>query len=142
MGPDLPTLEMAVATLVDGGRCIAASAFKTEVPTLTANEPGLYLWWADEQGRATSATALGCRSSRVRPDGGEAGATVGLRRSTATLGSRIARNHLGGTIRGSTFRWTLAAILRTALRLEPIDGRHMTTDSEARVSAGSVSTWA
>lgn len=92
-------------------------------------------WWADEQGGLDLRDGFGLPLESGPICGGEAGATVGLRRSTATRGSRIAGNHLGGTIRGSTFRWTLAAILRTSLQLEPIGRRHLSTDSEARLSA-------
>ena len=49
--------------------------------------------------------------------------------------SRIGRNHLGGNIYGSTFRWTLAALLKDALSLIPVGRRVMEAGCEDRLSS-------
>lgn len=78
--------------------------------------PGLYTWWVDADGAAELSTGL---RHRVEPGliyAGQTGATrwpSGLS-SKATLEGRLLRNHARGNIRGSTFRHTLAAILRVA----------------------------
>jgi hypothetical protein len=46
----------------------------------------------------------------------------------------VYRNHIRGSVRGSTFRWTLAALLRREVGLHPKDGRRMTAESEAKLS--------
>ena len=51
-----------------------------------------------------------------------------------TLGDRIGRNHLRGTIRGSTFRRTLAALLRRRLGLGLGLAGRLTAESEGRLS--------
>jgi GIY-YIG catalytic domain-containing protein len=60
---------------------------------------------------------------------------AGAGESAATLGSRIRGNHLGVSIYASTFRVTLASALLIPLALEPIGGRRMSADGEARLTA-------
>jgi hypothetical protein len=85
--------------------------------------PGLYTWWVDEAGAADLTAGLG---SPVRVGliyAGQAGATrwPSGTTSAATLWSRISRNHLGGNVRSSTFRRTLAAVLSDVLDLDDRD---------------------
>jgi GIY-YIG catalytic domain/Family of unknown function (DUF6884) len=85
--------------------------------------PDLYSWWVDEQGAAGLSRGLG----QPVPDGliyaGQAGATrwPSGKRSQNTLWGRITGMHLGGAAEFSTFRRTLAAILRPVLRLHAED---------------------
>lgn len=93
--------------------------------------PGLYAWFVDVPGAKALSTALQSPIPTGLIYGGQAGAGS----STATLGSRIGGNHLGGNTYGSTFRLTLAAALSEPLDLEPVGGRRMTRSSEARLTA-------
>ena len=69
---------------------------------------------------------------------GQAGATSSRSRSkrSATLGSRIAGNHLRGNISSSTFRKTLAAVL-----VEPLGLRLVRPGSLDKESNQSLSSW-
>lgn len=80
--------------------------------------PGLYAWWADE--RAADQLSDGLQME-VEPGliyAGQAGGWSAQRQSCATLASRVFGNHMNGRIRQSTFRMTLAAVLRPVLNLE------------------------
>jgi hypothetical protein len=85
--------------------------------------PGLYSWWVDSQGAAD----LSCGLGLLVPDGliyaGQAGATrwPSGKRTQGTLWRRITGMHLGGAAEFSTFRRTLAAILRPVLGLDTED---------------------
>jgi hypothetical protein len=81
--------------------------------------PGLYSWWADEQGAADLSRGLGHPVAAGLIYAGQAGATrwPSGKRSGNTLWGRIAGMHLGGTAEFSTFRRTLAATLRAVLSL-------------------------
>jgi len=84
--------------------------------------PGLYTWWVDEAGAADLAKALGLPVAAGVIYMGQAGATKPSgRTSSATLWSRISRNHLGGRARSSTLRRTLAGVLWDVLGLEDGD---------------------
>ena len=82
--------------------------------------PGLYAWWTDDEGAAALSHGLGVPVAPGRVYAGQAGATrwPSGRPVTATLGSRIANNHLRGRVRSSTFRRTLAAALLESLGLK------------------------
>jgi hypothetical protein len=91
--------------------------------TSPAGRPGLYAWWVDETGAAdlTRGLAPG-RDMTIEPGRinlGQAGATKwpSGRSNDDTLGRRIGEVHLGGRVRMSTFRWTLASILFDQLQL-------------------------
>jgi len=77
------------------------------------DRPGLYAWWASEAGAADLSRGLGLTVAPGRVYAGQAGATKwpSGKAGTNTLGKRIGRMHLGGKVRMSTFRWTLAAPL-------------------------------
>lgn len=86
--------------------------------SIAAGKAGLYSWWAD-----AVAEELFLRMGGV-PLGqfvyvGQAGATLwpSGKKSTATLKSRIRRNHIRGNASSSTFRHTISAILREPLNL-------------------------
>lgn len=53
--------------------------------------------------------------------------------NTVTLRQRVRSLHLRGTIKGSTFRLTLAAILRRPLALHVIEPQRLASESEHRL---------
>jgi hypothetical protein len=85
--------------------------------------PGLYSWWVDEQGAADLSCGLGHPVPAGLIYAGQAGATrwPSGKRSRNTLWGRITGMHLGGSAEFSTFRRTLAAVLRPVLRLNTED---------------------
>jgi hypothetical protein len=93
---------------------------------------GLYSWWVDDHGAQELATGLGHQLLPGRVYAGQTGATKwpSGRRGKATLARRIGGNHLRGRIRGSTFRFTLAAMLVIPLELKRAGPRLLTAESE------------
>ena len=85
--------------------------------------PGLYSWWVDDQGAADLSGGLGYPVPGGLIYAGQAGATrwPSGKRSQNTLWGRITGMHLGGAAEFSTFRRTLAAILRPVLGLSSED---------------------
>ena len=77
------------------------------------DRPGLYAWWVDEAGATALTRGLGMQVGAGRIYAGQAGATKwpSGKAGNNTLGKRIGQMHLGGKVRMSTFRWTLASIL-------------------------------
>ena len=82
--------------------------------------PGLYAWWTDAAGAEALTEGIGACVAPGRIYAGLTGATKwpSGKRVNSTLRGRIGASHLGGTIRGSTFRRTLAAALRHSLELQ------------------------
>jgi hypothetical protein len=79
---------------------------------------GLYSWWVDGAGAAALSRALGVPVDEGLVYAGQAGATSeGRVTAGSTLRSRIGGGHLRGGIHGSTWRKTLAAVLRDELAL-------------------------
>lgn len=98
----------------------AADAIPSRGPDV--DRPGLYSWWADEDGVGTLSLPFGVLLPPLIY-AGQAGATSsrsGIER-VATLRSRIRTNHVNGNINSSTFRRTLTAALFDTLGLE-LDG--------------------
>ncbi len=114
---------------------ISAAEWPGNLPNL--DMAGLYSWWVDADGARHLAEGLGAPISRGRIYVGEAGATKWPSGKTgrATLASRIGRNHLRGSIRGSTFRLTLASVLVDSLGLSSTGPKHLSRESEAALSA-------
>ena len=86
-------------------------------------QPGLYAWWAipDHLGDASPAIP----PVLVGADGWSllyVGIAPNSPSSSRNLAVRIGRDHEGGTIGNSTFRQSLAALLRRSLALEPLAG--------------------
>ena len=79
--------------------------------------PGLYSWWVDGKGAADLSRGLGLPVAAGLIYAGQAGATrwPSGKQSASTLWTRITGMHLGGAAEFSTFRRTLAAILRPVL---------------------------
>ena len=83
------------------------------------DRPGLFALWVDEAGAADLARGLDLPFAAGRIYAGQAGATKwpSGRASTDTLGDRVGRVHLGGKVRSSVIRLTLASILFDQLDL-------------------------
>lgn len=102
------------------------------------DRPGLYAWWVDESGAVDLSRGLGLTVASGRIYAGQAGATFwpSGKVSDNTLGKRIGQKHLGGKVRVSTFRHTLAAIL-----FEQIDVHVMRSMRIAPASENALSAW-
>lgn len=114
MPPQPVTVDQAAAVLGDGSRALPAREFPW--PNVDLHWPGLYSWWVDEAGAEQVSHGLGHSVAPGLLYAGQAGATSTRAAATsgATLRSRIRTNHLGRSHNGSTWRKSLAAILRAA----------------------------
>ncbi|WP_198950146.1 DUF6884 domain-containing protein [Kineosporia sp. A_224] len=90
--------------------------------------PGLYSWWVDADGAADLTRGAGLPVHEGLIYAGLAGATrwPSGKRSTNTLWSRLAGMHLGGRAELSTFRRTLAGLLRGPLAMTSEDDARLT----------------
>jgi hypothetical protein len=123
-----PSPEHLVSLLTDSARRLRPEQLlDTHRRTLAA--PGLYSWWVDDAGAAdlTAGADLPIEPGLIYA--GLAGATrwPSGKRSTNTLWSRLTGMHLGGRAEFSTFRRTLAALLRTSLSLTSEDDPSLST---------------
>ncbi|HZL65211.1 MAG TPA: hypothetical protein VFD50_09780 [Thermoleophilia bacterium] len=104
------------------------------------DRPGLYAWWVDEVGAADLTRGLAPGRDLTIEAGrihlGQAGATKwpSGRSNDDTLGRRIGEVHLGGRVRMSTLRWTLASILCDQLELRGQAAMLINAPSEQAVS--------
>ncbi len=123
--PDQPeddTVAEAVAVLGDPERAVP-------VPELLSSDraaldrPGLYSWWIDESGARDLSAGLGLPVPAGLVYAGQAGATrwPSGQPSTNTLWTRLTKMHARGRAEFSTFRRTLAAVLREPLGLTSED---------------------
>lgn len=126
-------VERAVGALDREARPLAARAWPSGLQSI--DQPGLYSWWVDREGARHLSEGLGYKISPGRIYAGQAGAQRGNQANKATLGSRIRRNHLGGTIRASTFRLTLAAALLDVLGLQSTWAKRLERTSERALTA-------
>jgi len=94
--------------------------------------PGLYSWWVDRAGAANLSAGLGTQITEGRIYAGLTGATKWPSGSTGknTLRKRVGGSHIRGRIRGSTFRLTLASVLREQLGLIPTGPKLLAPRSE------------
>ena len=98
--------------------------------------PGLYAWWVDESGAAELSAGLGFDVPAGRVYVGQTGGTKwpsGAMR-LSSLHSRISKAHLGRRMRASTWRRTLAAILRERLDLRVQEPRKLSPECEQRLT--------
>jgi hypothetical protein len=97
---------------------------------------GLYAWWVDEVGAADLSRGLGLTILPGRIFAGQAGATKwpSGKSVDTTLGKSIGQMHLGGRVRISTFRWTLASILFAQLDVQVQGSMLITVSSEAALT--------
>jgi hypothetical protein len=132
--PQQPSIDSLVARLKNHSNAEAAAQFPRD--RAAVSYPGLYSWWADDQGLA----ALSVVFDHSLPPliyAGQAGATSarsGTER-VATLASRIGGNHLNGGVSSSTFRKTLTAVLLKPLGLRLERENRLTAESNQVVSA-------
>jgi len=99
--------------------------------------PGLHSWWVDDEGAAQLSRGLGQTLAPGRIYLGQAGATkwpAGKLVAT-TLARQIAETHLGGRVRGSDLRLSLAAALLGELTLQVQSPMLVTPASEAALGA-------
>jgi hypothetical protein len=129
-------VEAALQALDPRARRVPAAAWPADLADPLIDQPGLYSWWVDEDGAMDLARGIGAAVAAGRVYAGQTGATSwpSGKVPTSTLKSRIGRNHLRGTIRGSTFRLTLAAGLGQALGLKPAGPRRLEPTSEETLS--------
>jgi hypothetical protein len=126
------TADPIIARLTDRANRVAASAWPGD---LAIDGAGLYTWWTDKRGATDLTDGLGLPLSEGLIYAGQTGGTtVGGVTRAATLRSRIGGNHLRGRVRGSTFRFTLAAALLRPLGLEAEGPRRLAAESEAKLS--------
>jgi hypothetical protein len=113
---DGAAIDGLVASLSNQAKAEPAAGFPRD-PQAVAG-PGLYAWWADDEGRSTLGEPFGVTLPPLIY-AGQTGATsrrAGVERET-TLRSRIGNNHLNGNAGSSTFRKTLSSVLLTPLQL-------------------------
>ena len=118
---DDAAIELLVSRLSSLANAEPAAGFPRD-PQAVAG-PGLYAWWADDEGRSTLAEPFGVTLPPLIY-AGQTGATsrrAGVHR-VATLRSRIGKNHLNGNAGSSTFRKTLSSVLLAPLQLH-LSGR-------------------
>jgi hypothetical protein len=99
--------------------------------------PGLHSWWVDKEGAAQLSRGLGLTLEAARIYVGQAGATkwpAGKMVAT-TLAQQIAGTHLGGRVRSSDLRFSLAAALLGELTLQVQGPMLVTPASEAALGA-------
>jgi hypothetical protein len=101
------------------------------------DQPGLYARWVDNAGAAALSRGLGITINPGRIYAGLTGATKWPSGVTGknTLRQRIGGNHIRGRIRGSTFRLTLAAILREELAFKKTGAKTRDPSSESELTA-------
>ncbi len=100
------------------------------------DRPGLFAFWASAAGAADLSRGLDLPLEAGCVFVGEAGATKwpSGRASTDTLGERITRIHLGGKVRSSVIRLTLASILFVQLDVVVQAGMLLQASSEQELS--------
>ncbi len=127
-------VRAAIRTLDTAPVLIGARAWPDAASSF--NAPGLYAWWVDALGAADLSRGLARAVATGLIYAGQAGATKwpSGRVGRATLWSRITSQHLGGNIRGSTFRLTLASVLADELSLRLIGPKNIGLDGESRLS--------
>jgi hypothetical protein len=120
----------AIADLDEAPVLVRARDWPADLACL--DRPGLYAWWVDDSGAADLAGGLGFDFVPGRINAGQAGATrwPSGKSGDDTLGKRIGQVHLGGKVRMSTFRWTLAAILFSQLEVQVQGSMLITPPSE------------
>lgn len=122
-----PSARPVAARLLDPRRRVKA----TSLSRLDGLElPGLYAWYVDSGGARDLTRGLGHTVAPGLIYAGQTGAGERL----ATLRSRVLGNHLRGNTRGSTFRFTLACVLRDQLSLVLVGRRRIERDGERRLS--------
>lgn len=123
---DEDLVKRTVEFLSDPKNAESAATFPS--PDQRVDLPGLYSWWADGHARETIGRSL---QTTMPPliYSGQAGAGTG-----AHLKQRILKTHIGGRIARSTFRMTLASVLREVIELELVGPETLTQGSEKQLT--------
>src|SRR5437868_3720465 len=113
---DNTLVDALVRRLSDPANSESAAGFPAD--RAATGYPGLYSWWADDEALSMLYRLFGVRMPSLIYVG-QTGATSTRsgRLSSATLHSRICKNHLGGNVGASTFRKTVSAVLLEPLAL-------------------------
>lgn len=127
-------LDSALGALDKRAQRISAADWPGDLKRLEL--PGLYAWWVDSEGARDLGEGLGTSVRAGRIYAGQTGATKwpSGKTGSATLEGRIGRNHLRGRVRGSTFRLTLAASLKSSLGLTVEGPTQLAPSSESELS--------
>ena len=128
-------VRAAIADLDESSSRVSACDWPSGLACL--DQPGLYVWWVDDVGAADLSRGLGFAVAPGRIYAGQAGATFwpSGKHTDKTLGKRVGQMHLGGKVRVSTFRHTLAAILYEQLGMQVTGSMRMTSTSEKALKA-------
>jgi hypothetical protein len=127
-------VEAALRDLDAEPQSVAAATWPADLPDLDV--PGLYSWWVNADGARDLSAGLGAPIAAGRIYAGLTGATKwpSGRSGKNTLRKRIRAHHIGGRVRGSTFRLTLAAVLRSSLGLGVLGPTLLAPEAEADLS--------
>jgi hypothetical protein len=132
---DSALLDALVDRLTDRANSESAAGFPAD--RVATEHPGLYSWWADDEALGVLSTVFGVSMPSLIYAGQTGATSTRVKKiSTATLHSRICRNHLGGNVGSSTFRKTVSAVL-----LEPLALRLSGPACLDKASNDAVSTW-
>jgi len=128
-----PNVCAIVGALSDSSNAVEPKLFPSNLEQ--AQRPGMYALWGDDDARTLLGGELGVDLPPLLYVG-QAGATKwpSGKRSTATLATRIGRQHIRGNARSSTFRRTISALLLDQLELVPAGGGRLDRPSNAVVS--------
>jgi hypothetical protein len=122
-----------VHQLSDRNNAVRPAAFPRDVEE--AATPGMYAWWGDLEACTVLGEEIGAPLSGLLY-AGQTGATrkPSGRRSSATLASRVGRQHIRGNARSSTFRLTISTLLLDRFALVSAGQGRLDAASNARVS--------
>jgi hypothetical protein len=128
-------IDAALEVLASAAQAVPAAEWPPPLSGLDG--PGLHSWWVDKEGAAQLSRGLGLVVAPGRIYLGQAGATkwpAGKSVAT-TLAQQIAEKHLGGRVRSSDLRYSLAAALLVELGLQVQSPMLVTPPSEVALSA-------
>lgn len=118
--------------LGDVGRSCPVSEFPSGFEDL--DHPGIYAWWANDYAANFMSDRLGEEIAPGIVYIGQAGAIKSGSKSNSNLFQRLSSNHMGGTLRTSTFRLSIAAILWEEVRQFHIGDREIGDRGEQQIS--------
>jgi GIY-YIG catalytic domain-containing protein len=120
--------------LTDPNNAVPPAEFPRD--PLEAARPGMYAWWGDTEACEALGEEIGAPLSGLLY-AGQTGATrkPSGRKSSATLASRVARQHIRGNARSSTFRLTISTLLFDRFSLVSAGKGRLDATSNAHVSA-------
>jgi len=137
-------VEAALEALATAAQAVPAGEWPPRLvgedgsgPSLGLDGPGLHSWWVDKDGAADLSQGLGAGLAPGRIYLGQAGGTrwpAGKKVAT-TLVRQIGETHLGGRVRASDLRFSLAAALFGELGLQVQAPMLITPASEVALSA-------